>query len=577
MGFLASFSFKEAEATTITVTRTFTALTHDGYGFLTDSNYTDMVTLDPFAEVVSDSISFLSVGQSKPFGTYYIFRGFEYFDLSILAGMNITAATLSLYVDTDYSTTDFNVTVQDGTGNRPSVPLVASDFPYAYYSGSYASRNTSEISGVGYWNLTFTDLDIIASATGDMLKFAVRSSLDMSHSAPTGNEYVYFNTAEKGSAYAPVLSVTYETEGYRYIVHGPYYENGAVANAFVNVTLAIQNMDSNSTYLNGTDGVADLLDFQVEQKGISLSWNISSSGYNYTRIIMLTDDTFEELYIFIPDEGSLTNIYYFNFVDLAGISDGFLETRITFNGTSTILERQIADTFSLKPFWMIWNHHYDVRLTCDRGTYTWTDQVATEPYTLTFAVNSGSFPITLPGSNLTILAERKNHTNIQVNYSDSESLTSWVNVVFQHKLHGNFVTDYSLNQTGQSMIVNWGGADEDSGYRINVQYLRNGTEESAFLWINQLPSDELQFEGQFDILGLFPFDSRQLVGILILFIIGTIFTYENVIIGGFTILILASFLNLIGFLAIGWTLIGVGFIIVFLAAFASAKRSSEYG
>jgi hypothetical protein len=149
-----------------------------------------------------------------------------------------------------------------------------------------------------------------------------------------------------------------------------------------------------------------------------------------------------------------------------------------------------------------------------------------------------------------------------------------VNVAFKHKLNGVYVTDYSLNQTGNSVQVNWYSADEDFGYRILVQYYRNGTTESGYLFVNQLPSDALVFEGQLDLLGLFPFDSRQLIGIFILFIIGTIFTYEDVVIGGFTILILASFLNLIGFLAIGWTLIGVGFIIIFLAALANAKRGT---
>lgn len=567
LSFLACFSFKEAKATPITVTRTFTSLAYDGQLPNWDSYYATTWS-SPVAAGVDDANIYGLVGQEKVIN-YYVRRQCEFFDTSVLSRKNLTSASLKLYIEADFSTTDFNVTIQSTLAH---IPMIVSDYWYNRFSGDYGSANTSTITGTGYWTIPLSTLSIINQ--DGTTKIGLRSSRDIGSITPSGDESIRFYAMEQGSAYAPVLSVTYETEGYHYIVHGPYSENSTVANAFVNITLAIQNMDSNSTYLNGTDGVADTLDFQIEQKGVSFTWNISASGYNYTRIIMLKNDTFEELYIFIPNSAEVANIYYFNFVDLVGITNGYLETRITFNGTSTIVERQKADVYSLKPFWLTWNHHYDVRLVCDQGSYTWTDQVATEPYTWTFAVNSGMFPITLPGMNLTLYAERKNHTYIQVNYSDAESLTSWVNVVFKHKLNGVYVTDYSLNQTGNSVQVNWYGADEENGYRVLVQYYRNGTEESAFLFVNQLPSDELVFEGQLDILGLFPFDSRQLIGILILFIIGSIFTYEDVVIGGFTILILASFLNLIGFLAIGWTLIGVGFIIVFLAALANAKRGN---
>jgi len=567
LSFLAGFSFKEAKATPIIVTRTFSALTSDGqllnYGSSYSSKHDSM-----FGYVAADDVYGL-VGQEKVI-SYYIRRQCEFFDTSVLSGKNLTSATLKLYIEADFSTTDFNMTIQYAIIDAP---LTDMDYWYRWFLGDYGSANTTTISGVGYWNIAFSNLSIID--LDGITTLGLRSSRDINSDVPTGDEAIRFYAAEQGSAYAPVLSVTYETEGYHYVVHGPYSENGTVANAFVNITLAIQNMDSNSTYLNGTDGVADTLDFQVEQKGVSFTWNISASGYNYTRIVMLKSDTFEEIYIFIPNSAEVANIYYFNFIDLVGVTNGYLETRITFNGSSTIVERQKADVYSLKPFWLTWNHHYDVRLVCDQGSYTWSDQVATEPYTWTFAVNSGMFPVTLPGMNLTIYAERKNHTYIQVNYSDAESLTSWVNVAFKHKLNGVYVTDYSLNQTGNSVQVNWYSADEDFGYRILVQYYRNGTTESGYLFVNQLPSDALVFEGQLDLLGLFPFDSRQLIGIFILFIIGTIFTYEDVVIGGFTILILASFLNLIGFLAIGWTLIGVGFIIVFLAALANAKRGTS--
>jgi len=573
LSFLAGFSFKEAKATTLTVSRTFSSLTYDGdieqYGATYSTVYNSS------SGYVVNGVNF-AVGQDLDTGTYFIYRGFQYFDTStLLSSSTMINGTLQLYVIYDGSTADFNVTIQSGQPTYPHIPMSTIDYFRGYYNGDGGSANTSEVTGVGTWiNITLTSSGLSWINQTGTTKLCLRSSKDIAAEAPTGSEYMGFGSAETGEAYSAKLTVYYSRGAYRYIVHGPYYESGAVAPCLVNITLAVQNMASNSTFLNGTDGSADTVTFEVEQQGVSLSWNISSSGYNYTRMIRLMDGTFEEHYIFVTDPSEVTNIYSFNFVDLLGVTDAYFETRITFNGSSVILERQIADVFSSKPFWLTWNHHYDVRLVCDQGSYTWSDQVATEPYTWTFAVNSGMFPITLPGMNLTIYAERKNHTYIQVNYSDAESLTSWVNVAFKHKLNGVYVTDYSLNQTGNSVQVNWYSADEEYGYRVLVQYYRNGTTESGYLFVNQLPSDALVFEGQLDLLGLFPFDSRQLIGIFILFIIGTIFTYEDVVIGGFTILILASFLNLIGFLAIGWTLIGVGFIIVFLAALANAKRGT---
>jgi len=575
--FIASImplNIQKVDATTLTVSRTFQSLTSDGM----ISRYD--VGAETYADIwnaasgsVDDAISQINVGQ---WDLLEIYRAFIPFDTSSLPdACNITSVDLSIRLAVNLSSQDFNVTVQSGMPNHPELPLQSGDYNKAFYSGAGGSRNTSTITTMNYWNITLNSTGLGWIDVDGTTKLCLRSSRDIAGIEPTTYEFIDFYSAETGASSAPILYVTYETEGYRYIVHGPYYESGAIAPCLVNITLAVQNMASNSTFLNGTDGSADTVTFEVEQKGVSLSWNISSSGYNYTRMIRLTDATFEEHYIFVVDPVEVANIYSFNFVDLVGVTDGYFETRITFNGSSVVLERQIADVFSSKPFWLTWNHHYDVRLICDSGSRTWTDQVALEQYTWTFAINAGTFPTTLPGMNLTIQHERKNHTYIQVNYSDALSLTSWVNVIFRHKLHGNYVTDYTVNETGNSVMVNWYSAEQDNGYHVTVQYYRNGTLENASLFVNQLPSDDLLFEGQLDLLGLFPFDSRQLVGIFVLFIIGTIFTYEDVVLGGFTILILASLLNLWGFLSVGWTLIGVGFIIVFLAALANVKRGTQ--
>lgn len=154
-----------------------------------------------------------TIGQAySPYGPGYydVGRSYFFFDTSSLDdSANITGAVFSLYGDTDYSDTDFVITVQNGQPTYPHDPIQAGDYYYTYYSGSGGTLSTATFTTSGYNNITL-DSDGISwiNLTGTT-KYTIRSAEDINSSAPTGVEKVLVKTYEAGSGYRPKLTVTY--------------------------------------------------------------------------------------------------------------------------------------------------------------------------------------------------------------------------------------------------------------------------------------------------------------------------------------------------------------------------------
>jgi hypothetical protein len=158
---------------------------------------------------VHDSLDFLRMGQYKFKTYYYIYRGFLFFNTSsIPANANITNATLSLYKYTDYSSTDFDIVVQNGQPTYPHDPLQSGDFNKNYYSGNGGSLNTLNFVN-GRNNISLTNYNWINKE--GMTKLCIRSSREINGTAPTGNEHIAVFSSEKGApTYAPSLIITYQ-------------------------------------------------------------------------------------------------------------------------------------------------------------------------------------------------------------------------------------------------------------------------------------------------------------------------------------------------------------------------------
>lgn len=183
--------------------------TDDGY--ITGSNAT-YATARSTSTASDDTSTTGQVGQRFGAGSYFIMRAFLAFDTSVLgAGATVTAVTLNVCADTDNSTTDFNVQVY-----RYAWASTLGANREANYDGAYGGsatlegtlRNTSAGWSSGtYYSLSLDPAGINVSGTSS---YTLASSRDIAGTAPGGNEYVLFRTADYASTTSdPYLDITY--------------------------------------------------------------------------------------------------------------------------------------------------------------------------------------------------------------------------------------------------------------------------------------------------------------------------------------------------------------------------------
>ena len=181
----------------------------DGHIYRTNLNYN--TAWDSSTGTVVDSLGYFYIGQRTGLGSR-IDRGFVFFNTSsIPSNMAITSATLSLYKNGDYSTTDFDITIQNGQPTYPHDPLVSGDYDKDHYSGNGGSLNTSGFTN-GHNNISLTNYSWINESGWTNL--CLRSSRDINGIAPSGNEYVSVRSSDYmgGTVYFPRLIVEYRNQ-----------------------------------------------------------------------------------------------------------------------------------------------------------------------------------------------------------------------------------------------------------------------------------------------------------------------------------------------------------------------------
>jgi len=212
---------------------TFYSTASDGFLEYGNSSYT-VAHNAAYADWVRSSFNVLAIGQVSS-GGYYIQRGALFFNTSSLPdNADITSATLSLYGYFDESTIDFDVTVVDGS--LLDEPLVASD---------YGDLRTQTTNGGGFNTVGFSTSgynDIYLNAVGmgwisktGITKFGLRSSRDITATAPSGLEHVGVHPSESvgGDGYRPKLVVSYRSA---MVAAGGYHTVGMRSNGTVLAT-----------------------------------------------------------------------------------------------------------------------------------------------------------------------------------------------------------------------------------------------------------------------------------------------------------------------------------------------------
>jgi hypothetical protein len=458
----------------VTITKTFTTLPYDNslysfsyaYAMAHDSQTGEQLTLTNWAVG----------GQWNATSLYYVWRTFPYFDTTpIPIDATIKNATVSIYITSDNSTTDFNVTLQTAFSQAmPHEPVETTDFYYSYYTGNGGSRNTSEITGVGYWNITLNadGLSWIRKNGQGHTKLVMRSSRDIDNIAPTTLEYIIINTYEAGEAYAPKLIVTYECEGYKYIVHGPYLESGAVYNGVVNVTVNYDGQEPYSFGLDGTDAAADIVNITSAYVGTLMIWNITSS-YNHSRSYFFNGDGFEEVWLHVPDLSDLVAQYSITITDLAGLTGATVETDRNVLGYNRVVERQSLDLYNAMPFYLIMYQTYTLKIVSDQASFTW-NLVANAEYSKYFTVTQDMVPSEDTSLNLTVSATRLNGTAATIYYNDPQLLTTSITTTIQLHNSTGYYPFYTQTDSGNTQNITLNTLDSSSNYKVTITSTRSG-------------------------------------------------------------------------------------------------------
>jgi len=170
--------------------------------YLTAWNYS-------FGSISNNTISI--VGQRLTLGQYYIYRDFMYFNTNniIPNGATILSASIYIYVTFDRLGTRRLVIQYNNNNNAsPHNPPIIYDYNRTNYSFDGGSKT-------GFSTFTFNSIPLNNTGiswinrTG-LTKFCLRTSTDISGTAPTGNERLNFYSANQGgTSNDPYLEIVF--------------------------------------------------------------------------------------------------------------------------------------------------------------------------------------------------------------------------------------------------------------------------------------------------------------------------------------------------------------------------------
>lgn len=352
-------------------------------------------------------------------------------------------------------------------------------------------------------------------------------------------------------------------------VVGPYYETGLVATIKVRVTAYYDDMNPQSYTLDGTDGVADTVN--LPDKATYFSWNLTSSG-NQSRTIWLSS-VHETYNVFMPNLADPYYLYSFTVTDFVGLSNAYLETIVSINSTSQIVERLPLSSVNNLEFWFSWQHYYALRIISDQGTINYGDFQARSETNQNIVLTTDMIPVPTEGLNITVNALRINATWVQANYTDSQTETNWLTVTIKHKVGYTLVQDYTTNNTGDTQQINWYSASASLDYLV---YLVASRDSGELSWSFSTPfyePDTNPWAEPLTILGdSLPFPIANIVGFTIVMFFFGMTTYEDRHLGLVVGILVAGFLTYIHWLAIPVTFIALALCLAVFFILSEAKK-----
>ena len=559
---LSFCEIKPAKADTVSNTKTFYSLPYDGALYEKDIDYAAAWN-SGIADYVYKTSATIQIGQAKipVINEYGLHRGFVFFDTSILPeNANITAVVLSVYIDTDVSSTDFNLTIQNPAPYYPHTPLEASDYNRTLYSGDGGSRNTTTITGAGYWNITLNTDGISWVNTYGLTRFCLRSSREIAGTQPTGYEHIIIYSAESGVSYAPLLYVSYESGVYSYIIHGPLQEDSGLAyNGIINVSLTFPNINPVSFTLNGSSGNAENYTLAVTEQALFMNWNISSD-YQHFRVYVFRDSYFDEVWLYVPNPDLTVLQYTISIIDFAGLTEATVEIDKNIGGYNRVIERANLDVYNGMTFWLTMYSQYTLKLISNEATITW-GLLADGQQSKTFVVSKDMIPSEYTGENAMVSATRLNSTLINVYYY--EVSTTWINsTVYAHTTTG-YTQVFNQYDAGTTQNFNL-TVEANLNYLVVIEACQNG---STYVWhfaLAKPPSNTNILSGILDAFGIWPFDSANALGVFIVLCFFSVGSWRDTEFWLGVGIIIAGVLAFVGMLTVSWLGVSMALLVVCL-------------
>lgn len=434
------------------------------------------------------------------------------------------------------------------------------------------SHHIFSINSNGTW---LNDTATAFTSTPELV--TVTKTLDNAVGTPVSYKW-YANDTSNNWAATTTKSFTVTSDyssptSYNYMIYGPYLEKGGVYNGIVNVTVNYPYQPSLLYVLNGTDGIIDSIDISESNLATNVVWNITSDMV-YQRSISFNPDVENvTVYIVVPDTENpfeAVQLYSVSVVDLAGLTGAYVEVLQNIDGYTRVIESQPLDTLNAMVFKLVLYQQYTLRVVSNEGTWTFNlpaDAITSKSYSITkdmIAQVDSSL-------NVTVAASRTNATSITVSVDDWQELADSITTEIRYFNVTSWVTVYSQTDSGYIQTLTWTEADSNTNYLVVTEVQREGETLSWQIALPK-PAPENVWTGYFEILGTWPFPANQLIGLFIVGLFFTAFSWRDVDIACLLGCIIAAVMVIIGFLDIQVAALAMGFMVTFLMFIHRGKQ-----